>query len=180
MIHGGGHIMFSRKDIRLKQTKLLLDNGLLPISIDYRLCPEVDLLQGPMVDVCDALRWAREQLPTLKLSCHGLQVDGTKVVVVGWSSGGHLAMTLAWTARLQDLKPPEAILAFYAPADYEDDCNYSPPFLVIVDIGVGIIICELADATFSFIKPGVNPTSPRTLHLQAYRTMYWTPCKKNP
>ena len=128
--------MFSRKDIRSKQTQLLLDSGLLPVSIDYRLCPEVDLLQGPMVDVCDALRWAREQLPTLNLDCPGLQIDGTKVVVVGWSSGGHLAMTLAWTARLQDLKPPEAILTFYAPADYEDDCKYSPPLPVEINPGV--------------------------------------------
>jgi hypothetical protein len=34
MIHGGGHIMLSRKDIRAKQTQLLLENGLLPVSID--------------------------------------------------------------------------------------------------------------------------------------------------
>ena len=114
--------MLSRKDIRPKQTQLLLDNGLLPVSIDYRLCPEVNLLEGPMTDVCDALEWARHQLPALKRP--GVEVDGDKVVVVGWSTGGHLAMTLAWTTRLQNLKPPDAILAFYCPTDYEDDCKY--------------------------------------------------------
>lgn len=123
MIHGGGHVMFSRKDIRPSQTQLLLDHGLLPVSIDYRLCPEVSLLQGPMVDVCNALRWARHRLPNLKLACPGLKIDGERVVVIGWSSGGHLAMTLGWTARLQNIRPPEAILGFYCPTDYEADCK---------------------------------------------------------
>ena len=87
-----------------------------------------------MTDVCDALRWAREELPNLKLRCSGIQVDGSQVVVIGWSSGGHLAMTLAWTARLQNLRPPEAILAFYCPLDYEDECEYlvSPNLLVLL------------------------------------------------
>lgn len=124
MIHGGGHIMFSRKEIRPKQTQLLLDKGFLPISIDYRLCPEVDIISGPMEDVCHALRWARETLPRLHLDCPGLEVDGSKVVVVGWSSGGHLAMTLGWTAPARHIQPPGAVLSFYAPIDYEDGCKF--------------------------------------------------------
>ena len=124
MIHGGGHVMLSRKDIRPKQTQYLLDHGLLPVSIDYRLCPELKLLDGPMTDVCDALRWIRHQLPSIDLNCSGLQIDGEKVVVVGWSTGGHLAMTLAWTAEQQGLKPPEAILTFYCPTDYEAECMF--------------------------------------------------------
>lgn len=87
--------MLSRNDIRRKQTQFLLDNGLLPVSIDYRLCPELNIVDGPMKDVCDALRWAREELPNLPLQCPGLQLDGGRVVVVGWSTGGHLPMTLA-------------------------------------------------------------------------------------
>lgn len=120
--------MLSRKDVRPKQTQLLLDNGLLPIGIDYRLCPEVNILEGPMTDVCDAFRWARHTLPTLKLNCPGLQIDGDSVVVIGWSTGGTLAMTLAWVAVQQGVKPPEAILAFYCPTDYQDDCWKTPNF----------------------------------------------------
>ena len=128
MIHGGGHVMLSRQDCSLKQTRLLLDEGFLPVAIDYRLCPETTLLEGPMTDVCDALDWARNSLPALKLKCNGLQVDGDRVVAVGWSTGGTLAMTLAWTPRLRnrELEPPQAILAFYCPTDYEDDCACSP------------------------------------------------------
>ena len=114
--------MLSRKDVRPKQTQLLLDNGFLPVSIDYRLCPETTLLDGPMTDVCDAQTWARAELPSLDLGRPELQIDGGKVVAVGWSTGGHLAMTLAWTSRLQNMQPPEAILAFYCPTNYEDKC----------------------------------------------------------
>ena len=125
MIHGGGHILLSRKDIRPKQTKILLDSGFLPISIDYRLCPEVTLSEGPMTDVCHALEWARYTLPALNLGCPGLEINGERVVAIGWSTGGHLAMSLAWTAPQRSLKPPSAILAFYCPTDYEDECMLS-------------------------------------------------------
>lgn len=121
MIHGGSHIIFSRKDIRPAQTRLLIEKGFLPVSLDYRLCPEVSLFEGPMVDVCDALYWARNTLPCINFQQPRLQIDGERVVVVGWSSGGQLAMSLAWTAPQRGLRPPEAILAFYCPTDYEDE-----------------------------------------------------------
>lgn len=73
-----------------------------------------------MVDVCDALDWAHTLLPGMPLQRPGLKIDGSQVVVVGWSSGGQLAMSLAWTAPQHGLRPPETILAFYAPTDYED------------------------------------------------------------
>ncbi|KAK4184956.1 hypothetical protein QBC35DRAFT_465997 [Podospora australis] len=120
MIHGGGHIMLSRNDIRPEQTALLLDKGFLPVSIDYRLCPETTLAQGPMADVAKALVWARKTLPSIRLSREDVVADGDKVVAVGWSTGGHLAMSLAWTALERGVRPPEAVLAFYCPSDYED------------------------------------------------------------
>ncbi|ORY67214.1 uncharacterized protein BCR38DRAFT_509936 [Pseudomassariella vexata] len=115
------HIIFSRKDIRPAQTRLLLEKGFLPVSLDHRLCPEVSLSEGPMVDVCDALHWTRNTLPHIKLKRPGLEIDGDKVVAVGWSSGGQLAMSLAWTAHPRGLRPPEAILAFYCATNYEDE-----------------------------------------------------------
>ena len=118
MIHGGGHTVLSKKDIRSKQTNMLLKHGFLPVAVDYRLCPEVNIKAGPMSDVCTALRWAQSTLPALKLSRTDVQVDSGKVVVVGWSTGGTLAMTLAWTPLLRGLKAPDAILAFYCPTDY--------------------------------------------------------------
>ncbi|KAH7320277.1 BcPKS16, polyketide synthase [Stachybotrys elegans] len=118
MIHGGGHMTLSRKAIRPAQTEHLLKNGFLPVSIDYRLCPEVTLECGPIADTCDAYRWARLELPGLAAG-RGVEVDGTKIVVIGWSSGGHLAMTLGWTAEVAGMPAPSAVLSFYAPIDFE-------------------------------------------------------------
>ncbi|KAK7927489.1 polyketide synthase [Apiospora marii] len=126
MIHGGSHILFSRKDIRPPQTRIMLEMGLLPVSLDHRLCPEVALADGPMVDVCDALEWARTELPNLPLKNPSIRPDPDRVVVVGWSSGGQLALSTGWTAPERGLQPPDAILAFYSPTDYEDEWWQSP------------------------------------------------------
>jgi acetyl esterase/lipase len=122
MVHGGGHSMLSRKDIRPKQTALLLANGFLPVSIDYRLCPEVNILDGAMTDVCDALAWAREKLTHIGSSM-GVQVNGGKVAVIGWSTGGTLSLQLGFAARNRGIKAPDATLAFYCPSNYEDECE---------------------------------------------------------
>ncbi|KAL4783816.1 hypothetical protein BJX76DRAFT_357601 [Aspergillus varians] len=128
MIHGGGHVMLSRKEIRPKQTTYLHSLGFLPVSIDYRLCPEITLQDGPMRDVSDAMTWARTTLPSLPLLCPGLAIDPSHVVVIGWSTGGHLAMTTAFTSIERGLAPPDAILAFYCPTDYEDPVWSQPNY----------------------------------------------------
>ncbi|KAI0204033.1 hypothetical protein F4808DRAFT_475527, partial [Astrocystis sublimbata] len=126
MIHGGGHVMLSRRDIRPKQTQLLLDNGFLPVSIDYRLCPEMTIIEGPMRDVADAYAWVKEVLPQQRLQRPDIRVDEDKTVVVGWSTGGHLAMSVSWTSSSLGTAPPDAILTFYNPSDYEDPCWMQP------------------------------------------------------
>nr|BCD52390.1 polyketide synthase SptM [Aspergillus sp.] len=128
LLHGGGHIMLSRKDIRADQTMLLLDAGFLPVSIDYRLCPETSLIEGPMRDARDALRWARQTLPTLPLQREDIHPNGDQVVAIGWSTGGHLAMSLAWTAAELAVAAPEAVLSFYCPTDYTDPFWSQPNF----------------------------------------------------
>ena len=120
MIHGGGYMTLSKRAIRPYQTQLLLDNGYLPVSIDYRLCPEIDLIAGPMTDVRDALDWVRNKLPAIA-QARGVIADPTKIVAVGWSTGGHLAMTTAWTCEEVGQQPPTAILCFYGPTDFESE-----------------------------------------------------------
>ncbi|CAL5873013.1 uncharacterized protein PFLUO_LOCUS7282 [Penicillium psychrofluorescens] len=117
MIHGGGHMMLSKKAIRPNQCKYLLEQGFVPMAINYRLCPETTLGET-MQDVLESLRWARSTLPNLAHR-RGLQVDASNIVAVGWSSGGHLAMSLGWTAIQAQVAPPSAVLAFYPPTDYE-------------------------------------------------------------
>lgn len=59
-------------------------------------------------------------LPSLPLARKDIHLDGEKVVAVGWSTGGLLAMSLAWKSADFDIRPPEAVLAFYSPSDYGD------------------------------------------------------------
>ncbi|KAI5917195.1 hypothetical protein F4810DRAFT_718129 [Camillea tinctor] len=128
MIHGGGHLLFSRRDIPMKHVRTLLQRGLLPVSIDYRLCPETTLFEGPITDCCDALEWVKETLPFLNLAGPKVTIDPNKLLALGWSSGGQLAMTLGYTARARGIQPPDVILPFYSPSDLEDDFWNQPQY----------------------------------------------------
>ncbi|KAL8941134.1 MAG: hypothetical protein Q9216_002433 [Gyalolechia sp. 2 TL-2023] len=118
MIHGGGFMTLSKSAIRPAQTRFLLAHGILPISLDHRLCPEINLTDGPMSDIRDAVSWARSTLPSIALK-HNITVNPEKIAVIGWSTGGHLAMTTAWTTTNAGIPPPTAILNFYGPSDME-------------------------------------------------------------
>lgn len=108
----------------MKHIKTLLEQGFLPVSVDYRLCPEVNLAQGPMTDASDALAWVRSTLPHLHTR-PDVHLDSSRVAAIGWSSGGQLAMTLAYTAPAKGILPPDAVLAFYCPSNFEAECTYS-------------------------------------------------------
>ncbi|KAI1163974.1 BcPKS16, polyketide synthase [Nemania serpens] len=118
LIHGGGHLTLSRKVIRPAQVDFLLENDVVPISFDYRLCPQVNLINGPIADIRDAYLWMQTTLPTI-LERHGISTDATRIAVIGWSTGAHLAMTTAWTSVEMRVEPPRSILGFYGPTDFE-------------------------------------------------------------
>ncbi|OBR09777.1 Polyketide synthase [Colletotrichum higginsianum IMI 349063] len=117
LIHGGGHLTLSRKAVRTAQIRFLLANGILPVSVDYRLCPQVNVIDGPMTDVRDACSWLQSDLPRV-MAAKGFSIDTSRYVVVGWSTGGTLAMTTAWSLTQARIRPPSAILAFYCPVEY--------------------------------------------------------------
>ena len=108
----------SRKAIRPAQTKFLLSHNILPVSIDYRLVPEVNVIDGPFSDVRDAYVWIQTKLSAIA-SQYGISIDQTRIVSIGYSTGAHLAMSLAWTTKALDIPSPAAILGFYGPTDFE-------------------------------------------------------------
>ena len=76
---------------------LARDHGFVVVSVDYSLCPQVSLREGPMKDAEDAYRWCREVFPGLLGGEEdGVEVDGTRMGVLGFSAGGMLA---TWTVR---------------------------------------------------------------------------------
>ena len=98
----------SKKAVRPHQIQFLLDKGILPVSFDYRLCPEINLIDGPITDVRDAFLWAQQELPTIT-SSQDYIVDLDRIVVIDWSTGGYLAMSTAWSSIEKPARPLHAL-----------------------------------------------------------------------
>lgn len=100
-IHGGGLIWGTRNDINQEQVQLYNEHGFHVLSIAYRLAPETKL-PGIISDIQDAFIWVKEELP------NSLDYDESKVIVVGSSAGGYLAL-MTGTFAIK----PQAIVSFY-------------------------------------------------------------------
>ena len=89
MVHADGYMTLSRKAIRPHQTAHLLANGVLPVSIDYRLCPEINVLDGAMSDLRAAVFWVQHLLPNL-LEQTGIELDSSRVGIIGLTQLGRI------------------------------------------------------------------------------------------
>lgn len=86
-----GHAGINSKD----QIEDCTRRGWIVLAIEHRLCPGVNILDGPMTDVCDALSWAQSGglAKVLKENGREIEADTERVMVMGTSSGGHLALS---------------------------------------------------------------------------------------
>jgi acetyl esterase/lipase len=105
-IHGGALITGQRGGIDGRLRDLLLKDGYVVMSIDYRLAPETKL-PGILEDVQDAFRWVREQGPKL------FQIDPNKLAVMGGSAGGYLTLTTGYRIEPK----PRALVAYWGYGD---------------------------------------------------------------
>ena len=80
MIHGGGYVTLSKKAVRHHQTSFSLSQNVLPVSIDHRLCPEINLIAGPIRDVRDAYAWIKNGGLQRVVQGKEIQVDSEKVL----------------------------------------------------------------------------------------------------
>lgn len=75
-----------------------LDRGWIVLAPDHRLCPQVNLLEGPMQDIRDLLEWVQngslERAIKQTIKAEQYDVDPDRIVAFGTSSGGHLALSL--------------------------------------------------------------------------------------
>ncbi|EXJ71808.1 uncharacterized protein A1O5_05618 [Cladophialophora psammophila CBS 110553] len=106
--HGGGYVVGSRAMLSAAHVEALNEAGFVAVSSDYRLCPTISVLDGPVADSVAAYEWAQDELPGLLEKEHGIRVDGKKIVTLGHSCGGGLALLMASRAR-----PPKAILDLF-------------------------------------------------------------------
>ncbi|KAI1839884.1 hypothetical protein JX266_013906 [Neoarthrinium moseri] len=118
--HGGSFAIGSRLMISADHIGRLNELGFVVVAPDYRLCPQVSLYEGPQQDAKDVLKWCKTDLPQL-LFQHGLSLDPKKVVALGYSAGGNLALCLG-----HEKDRPRAILDFYGAKCFTDPFWITP------------------------------------------------------
>jgi len=95
MIHGGAFMLGESKQNNEDQIGDCLARGWIVVSVQHRVCPAVDILQA-MADVRDALKWIQSGGLTRALDQAFVLImpDIERIMAVGISSGGHLALSL--------------------------------------------------------------------------------------
>lgn len=74
------------------QINHFVKNGFVVVTPEYRLCPQVSLYEGPVQDAKDVLLWCQQDLPQ-QLKKLDVEVDPKRIVAMGHSAGGMLALT---------------------------------------------------------------------------------------
>lgn len=116
VVHGGGWRGGTRGDLP-RWNAWLTDRGFVVFDVDYRLTPPPRWRDAPG-DVACAVGW-------VKRNAGRYGVDPARIVLLGRSAGGHLALLAAYGAGDPRLPPscpaPDtsvaAVVALYAPAD---------------------------------------------------------------
>ena len=108
VLHAGGYMVGSKDSTPKSQITYLANLNFVVVLANYRLCPQVSARDGAFADTWSATAWARHKLPALLKESHGVVADGSRLVAMGYSAGGTLAMYLATLDN-----PPKAIAPFY-------------------------------------------------------------------
>lgn len=94
-IHGGAFMLGHSKMVSKPQINDCLERGWIVLVPNHRLCPGVNLLEGPMQDIRDLLAWVYDgHLDTILAEQGPHRVDMENVAAFGTSSGGQLALGL--------------------------------------------------------------------------------------
>ena len=94
-IHGGAFMLGHSRMVSLPQVNDCLERGWIVLVPNHRLCPGVNLLEGPMQDIRDLLSWVYDGHLDAVLKDQGAYcADLENVAAFGTSSGGTLALGL--------------------------------------------------------------------------------------
>jgi acetyl esterase/lipase len=94
-LHGGG-FRGGSKEATERSAKYYVARGYVCIASQYRLADEAKW-PAQIEDVKAAIRWTRANAASL-------DIDPDKIVVAGYSAGGHLALTAAGSADVPELE----------------------------------------------------------------------------
>jgi acetyl esterase/lipase len=64
------------------------------VSPNYRLCPTVSLLEGPVQDAKDSYAWSQTDLPLRLAEDANVKLSGERIVTFGHLAGATLALLM--------------------------------------------------------------------------------------
>jgi acetyl esterase/lipase len=116
-LHGSGWHYMDKDMLTRPFFGHLANQGHVIMDVAYTLAPMTDL-SGMVADVKRAVAW-------LKTHSSAYGVDPERIVLMGGSAGGHLALLSAYAPKHPALHPPDvnvdpsvhAVVAYYAPID---------------------------------------------------------------
>src|SRR5262245_48080280 len=114
-IHGGALLMGGREDVPRNLSDLCRKEGLILVSIDYRLMPQLKI-PAIVEDVRDALRWVDTKGPDLLFG------DAGKTGVSGGSVGGERALMSGVGME----ERPRAVVSYWGFGDLAGDWITKP------------------------------------------------------
>ncbi|KAK4031972.1 hypothetical protein C8A01DRAFT_20886 [Parachaetomium inaequale] len=118
-IHGGAFMLGSSEMVNKNQVQDCLDRGFIVLAPNHRLCPGVDLLDGPMRDCRDCLDWIHNgglHRAVSSETSDPYPLDLGQVFAFGTSSGGTLALGLGFEVP----HPVAGIYDMYGPCNFSD------------------------------------------------------------
>ena len=125
--HGGGLMVGSSAMIPKVQVEYLANQGFVVVIPNYRLAPQVTAKEA-FSDCEEAYDWATQSLPGQLKSKYGVDLDASRVVAYGHSTGGAISFHIASCKQLR------AVTAFYPSLFISDPSTSShqsttlPPF----------------------------------------------------
>ena len=149
-IHGGGWICMSSRTHENHTRQWATMTRTPVLSVDYRLAPEFPY-PAALDDVWDAYIW------TLRHAKTNLGIDPHKIVVVGDSAGGGLALALTYRALTRRVRPPDGLLLVYS-ALSADGNRPTPSYLLgLKDPMLSLGLMDLCAR--SYTPEDANPSS---------------------
>lgn len=98
-IHGGVFMLGHSRMVSMPQVDDCLTRNWIVVVPNHRLCPQVNMLEGPITDIRDLLAWIYDGQLDAFLAGAGAdaalyRIDMDRVMAFGTSSGGTLALSL--------------------------------------------------------------------------------------
>ena len=153
-VHGGGFMSMSTALYVSYLQKWSLDiSGAVFFSVDYRLAPENPYPAG-LDDVWQTYKWLVNEVR------EELDIDTTKILVMGDSAGGHLAIGCVLRAIQAGIRVPDGLVLPYPPLNMDPD-HYTPSFTLSLDDMVMnytfLKSCQAAYVQSSALDPRNDP-----------------------